>query len=141
MPYNIFIISTGNSGQGLLLKILQHTQQPFHSKESSGFKHQYSPVEKSCFTTIKLKSPLSVTSVLLTVIGNCSLPGSSGHGISQARILEQVAISFSKSTTNAHKAIQFQYPTIIQIQLSRTQIYPIATHPQSFPLLPFPLLS
>jgi len=27
---------------------------------------------------------------------DCSLPGSSAHGISQARILEWVAISFSK---------------------------------------------
>ena len=30
---------------------------------------------------------------------DCSLPGSSVHGISQARILEQVAISFSRRSS------------------------------------------
>ena len=30
---------------------------------------------------------------------NCSLPGSSVHGILQARILEQVAISFSRGSS------------------------------------------
>ena len=39
-----------------------------------------------------------VTQLCLTLCNpkNCSLPGSSVHGIFQARILEQVAISFSK---------------------------------------------
>jgi len=31
---------------------------------------------------------------------DCSLPGSSAHGILQARILEQVAISFSRDLPN-----------------------------------------
>ena len=35
----------------------------------------------------------------LFVIMDCSLPGSSVHGISQARILEWVAISFSKGSS------------------------------------------
>ena len=30
---------------------------------------------------------------------DCSLPGSSVHGISQARILEQVAISYSRESS------------------------------------------
>ena len=32
---------------------------------------------------------------------DCSLPGSSVHGISQARILEWIAISFSRGTSRA----------------------------------------
>ena len=44
-------------------------------------------VAKSCLT---LCSPM-----------DCSLPGSSVHGISQARILEWVAISFSRGTSQA----------------------------------------
>ena len=38
----------------------------------------------------------------LTLCGpmNCSLPGSSVHGIFQARVLEWVAISFSRQTAN-----------------------------------------
>ena len=37
---------------------------------------------------------------------DCSLPGSSVHGILQARTLEWVAISFSKSS---HQSVQFSH--------------------------------
>ena len=37
---------------------------------------------------------------------DCSLPGSSGHGIFQARILEWVAISFSRGSSQPRDCIQ-----------------------------------
>ena len=37
--------------------------------------------------------------VCLSVTPDCSLPGASVHGISQARILDQVAISFSRGSS------------------------------------------
>ena len=38
---------------------------------------------------------------------DCSLPGSSVHGISQARILEQVAISFSRGSSRPRDRTRF----------------------------------
>ena len=48
---------------------------------------------------MKVKSETEVTQSCLTLSDpmDCSLPGSSVHGILQARILEWVAISFSKT--------------------------------------------
>ena len=40
---------------------------------------------------------------------DCSLTGTSVHGISQARILEWVAISFSKGSSQARDQIQISY--------------------------------
>ena len=39
---------------------------------------------------------------------DCSLPGSSIHGIFQARVLEWVAIAFSESHTTSHKRRNWQ---------------------------------
>ena len=49
---------------------------------------------------LKVKSESEVAQSCLTLIDpmDCSLPGSSVHGISQASILEWVAIAFSKYT-------------------------------------------
>ena len=48
---------------------------------------------------MKVKSESEVTQSCLTLRDcmNCSLPGSSVHGISQARVLERIAIAFSVS--------------------------------------------
>ena len=46
---------------------------------------------------------------------DCSLPGSSIHGIVQARVLEWVAIAFS---TVGHKLLQKQYHTVISTENS-----------------------
>ena len=40
---------------------------------------------------------------------DCSLPGSSAHGIFQARVLEWGAIAFSVSNTNLHQILQKAY--------------------------------
>ena len=49
---------------------------------------------------MKVKSEEEVTQSCLTPSGpvDCSLPGSSVHGIFQARVLEWVAIAFSKKS-------------------------------------------
>ena len=44
---------------------------------------------------------------------DCSPPGSSAHGISQARILEQVAISFSKGSSQPRDQTQASYVACI----------------------------
>ena len=48
---------------------------------------------------MKVKSESEVTQLCLTLSEpmNCSLPGSSTHGIFQARVLEWVAIAFSEA--------------------------------------------
>ena len=50
---------------------------------------------------MKVKSKNEVAHLYLTLCNSidCSLPGSSAHGISQARILEWVAISFSRRSS------------------------------------------
>ena len=49
---------------------------------------------------MKVKSDSEVTQLYLTLSDpmNCSLPGSSAHGIFQARVLEWGAIAFSLRT-------------------------------------------
>ena len=57
---------------------------------------------KYYFTPIRKKKVESeVTQLCLTLCDptDCSLPGSSVHGIFQARVLEWVAISFSKGSS------------------------------------------
>ena len=51
---------------------------------------------------MKVKSESEVTQSYLTLsdLMDCSLPGSSIHGIFQARVLEWGAIAFSKSETD-----------------------------------------
>ena len=49
-----------------------------------------------------------ITQLYLTLCDpiDCSLPGSSAHGISQARILEWVAIPFSRESSQARDETQ-----------------------------------
>ena len=55
---------------------------------------------------------------------DCSLPGSSIHGIFQARALEWVAIAFSDTYAAAAKLLQ-SYPTLCD---------PIDSSPPGFPI-------
>ena len=52
---------------------------------------------------MKVKSESEVTQSCLTLLDpmDCSLPGSSVHGIFQARVLEWVAISFSRGSSRS----------------------------------------
>ena len=48
---------------------------------------------------VKVKSEVAQLCPILCDLADCSLPGSSVHGILQARILEWVAISFSRGSS------------------------------------------
>ena len=56
---------------------------------------------------MKVKSESEVAQLCLTHRNSmdCSLPGSSVHGIFQARVLEWVAIAFSDDDHKGHKVI------------------------------------
>ena len=57
---------------------------------------------------MKVKSESEVAQSCLTLSDpmDCSLPGSSIHGIFQARVLEWIAIAFSDKLTAAAKSLQ-----------------------------------
>ena len=71
------------------------------SIESKSFKHQLLSVSSKLFQEWLYRVPcvLGLGCVPLCDPGDCSLPGSSVHGVFQARILERVAISFSKESS------------------------------------------
>ena len=56
---------------------------------------------------MKVKSESEVAQLCLTLSMDCSLPGSSAHGIFQARVLEWVAIAFSTLCAYLHINISF----------------------------------
>ena len=60
---------------------------------------------------MKVKSEREVTQSCPTLCDpmDCSPPGSSTHGIFQARVLEQVAIAFSKEISSLSNSIVFHY--------------------------------
>jgi len=59
---------------------------------------------------MKVKSESEVAQSCLTLSDpmECSLPGSSIHGIFQARVLERVAIAFSKLVPIEESSVDFQ---------------------------------
>ena len=58
---------------------------------------------------VKSESEVAQSCPTLSDPMDCSLPGSSAHGIFQARVLEWGAISFSAFRTNTHKRCLFHY--------------------------------
>ena len=77
-----FLVSTKVKGRGLRL----HFQRPFLLNVTREvFQNSESEIPQSCLT---LCDPV-----------DCNLPGSSVHGILQARTLEWVAISFSRGSS------------------------------------------
>ena len=64
----------------------------------------------------------SVTQLCLTLCGpaDCSLPGSSAHGIFQARILDRDAISYSRKSSRLRDQIRVSY-------IARGILYHLAT--------------
>ena len=65
---------------------------------------------------MKVKSESEVVQSRLTPSDSmdCSLPGSSLHGIFQARVLEWVAIAFSKSSSlHMHKKHFSDFPSLV----------------------------
>ena len=67
-------------------------------------------------TNLALESEVAQSSQTLCDPMDCSLPGFSIHGISQARVLEWVAISFSKlSSYTIYFPVMFKSFTIMRI--------------------------
>ena len=84
----------------------------------------------SLFQCMKVKSESEVTQSCPTFHDtiNCSLPGSSVHGIFQARVLERVAIAFSRQITSKEiKSVIKNYPTNKSVGLEdfTTELYQI----------------
>ena len=68
---------------------------------------------------VKIESEVAQSCPILSDLMDCSLPGSSIHGIFQARVLEWVAIAFShrQSTDINHSNIIFDLsPRILEIK-------------------------
>ena len=63
---------------------------------------------------MKVKSESEVAQLCLTLRDpmDCSLPGSSAHGIFQARVLEWVAIAFSTPTLGPFKTISLIFSLV-----------------------------
>ena len=63
------------------------------------------------YILMKKKSNVLVTQLCPALCDpmDCSLPGSSVHGISQARILEWVAVSFSRGSSQPRDQIHVSY--------------------------------
>ena len=64
---------------------------------------------------MKVKSEREVAQLCLTLGDpmDCSLPGSSIHGILQARVLEWGAIAFSEALTESQQSLSFLNPDIL----------------------------
>ena len=69
-------------------------------------------------TKVKSESKVAQSCPTLSDLMDCSLPGSSVHGISKARILEWVAISFSRGSSQARDQTQVSY---IAVRLFATE--------------------
>ena len=64
---------------------------------------------------MKVKSESEVAQLCLTLsdLMDCSIPGSSVHGIFQARVLEWGAIAFSDVCSRFSKRIMPLFPTLV----------------------------
>ena len=98
--------SSASSIQGQINGVV--TLGEIEAKESSGFKDWKSHVWKRAFVCVCVCSHLalpackcSLSHVRLCDPMDCSPPGSSVHGIFQARILEWVAIYYSRRSSNS----------------------------------------
>ena len=85
----------------LLLECIINSSLPNSNLPTLSDLFFFSPERPSCGTWLKVKVKVLVTQPCLTLGGlmDCSLPGSSVQGILQARILEWVAISFSRGSS------------------------------------------
>ena len=63
---------------------------------------------------VKIESEVAQSCPTLSDPMDCSLPGSSVHGIFQARVLEWGAIAFSEKNVNGEKATSYKNPTNIR---------------------------
>ena len=85
------------------LKIISHTIPPKDQTDEKKFKLTWAkfpemPTNVSCFT-VSVTVLFAQSCLILWVPVDCSPPGFSVHGILQARILEWVAIPFSRGSS------------------------------------------
>ena len=66
---------------------------------------------------MKVKSESEIAQLCLTLSDpmDCSLPGSSVHGIFQARVLEWGAIAFSNEMSSVDKSIEIETESILVV--------------------------
>ena len=90
------------------LKVTLNTEKP-QGLESFFFS---SSLTSSC-PDVYLFNPCSVVKLCLTLLDpmDCSLPGSSDHGIFQAKVLEWVAISSSRGPSQPRDRILYHWAT------------------------------
>ena len=77
---------------------------------------------------MKVKSESEVAQLCPTLSDpmDCSLPGSSAHGTFQARVLEWVAIAFSKCLVNGSVVLMLFFPLIY------SHLFKVALTPWNF---------
>ena len=78
---------------------------------------------------MKVKSEREVTQSCLTLRDpmDCSLPGSSVHGIFQARVLEWGAVAFSMTNLDSiFKSRDISLPT--KVRLAKAMVFPVVMH-------------
>ena len=104
-------------GQVLAKSIQSSDSVQPHRRQPTRFPHPWDSPGKNTrvgchflLQCMKVKSESEVAQACLTLRDpmDCSLPGSSVHGIFQARVLEWGAIAFS--TTNEMPILEFQIP-------------------------------
>ena len=87
----------------LLVELRSH-MSPGQKSQNIKQKHYCNKLSTLKMVCFKKKTQLEIVAYVLSHVWlcdpmNCSLPGSSVHGISQARILEWVTISFSRASS------------------------------------------
>ena len=75
---------------------------------------------------VKSESEVAQSCLTLQDPMDCSLPGSSVHGIFQARVLEWGAIAFSYNLESILKSRDITLPT--KVHLVKATLFPVATY-------------
>ena len=89
--------------------------------------HDWATELNCCHLVLEKKNESEVVQLCLTLWDpmDCSLPGSSVHGIFQARVLERVAISFSRGSSWPRDQTQVSYIAGRHFTIWATREFPI----------------
>ena len=75
---------------------------------------------------VKSESEVAQSCPILSNPMDCSLPGSSVHGIFQARVLEWGAIAFSEKTINRYLQLKSRDTTLLtKVRLIKAMVFPV----------------
>ena len=72
---------------------------------------------------VKSESEVAQSCPTLSDLMDCSLPGSSIHGIFQSRVLEWIAIAFSSNSLICYKYFQAYYELVLKAMFSLDLIF------------------